>query len=119
VQEAFRGVLACQGPGNPSLPGKARGYGGKDTVEHNGVLDAGAGMVDQAEAEMAALSGAGMIDDFRLRGSRRCRQTNAPPKKPRWRVQVARDFDNHNAFLSEGAALAVVVESFPGTPRGG
>ena len=119
MQEAFRGTLACQGPGNGSLPGKARGYGGKDTVEHNGVLDAVAGMVDQAEAEMAALSGVGMIDDFRLWGARRCRQTNAPPKKPRWRVQLARDFDNHNAFLSEGGALAVVVESFPGTARRG
>ena len=58
-----------------------------------------------------------MIDDLRLWGSRRCRQTDAAPKKTRWRVQVARDFDNHNAFLSEGGALAVVVESFPGTPR--
>ena len=67
---------------------------------------------------MAALSGAGMIEDFRLWGSRRCRQTNAPPKKPWWRVQVARDFDNHNAFLSEGGALVVVVERFPEMPGG-
>ena len=118
MQEAFRGTPACRRPGNGSLPGKARGYGGKDTVEYNGVLDAGEGMFDQAEAEMAALSGAGMIDDFRLRGSRRCRQTNGPPRKPRWPVQVARDFDNHNAFLSEGEALAVVVESIPEKRRG-
>jgi len=76
-------------------------------------------MVDQAEEEMAAVTGAGMIGDFRLWGSRRRRQTNAPPKKPRWRVRVARGFDNHNAFLSEGGALAVVVEGFPGTPRRG
>jgi len=30
---------------------------------------------------------------------------------------MARFFDHHNAFLSKGGALAVVVESFPETPR--
>ena len=54
-----------------------------------------------------------MIADFRLWGSRRWSRTNAPPKKPRWRTWVARDFNHRNAFLSEGGALAVVVESFP------
>ena len=39
VQEAFRGVLACQGPGNPNLPGKARGFRGQDTVERHGGFD--------------------------------------------------------------------------------
>jgi len=56
-----------------------------------------------------------MINDFRLWGSMRCRQTNAPPKKPRWRVWVARAFNNRNASFSEGGALAVVVKCFPGT----
>ena len=28
------------------------------------------------------------------------------------------DFDTHNAFLSEGGALAVVVREFPETPQG-
>ena len=37
----------------------------------------------------------------------------ATPKKPRWRTRVARDFNHPNAFLSEGGALPVVVESFP------
>ena len=39
VQEAFRGVLACQGPGNGSRPGKARGFRGQDTVERHGGFD--------------------------------------------------------------------------------
>ena len=58
-----------------------------------------------------------MIDDFRLWGSMRWSRTNAPPKKPRWRTGVARDFNHPNAFLSEGGALAVVVESFPVASR--
>ena len=40
MQEAFRGVLACQEPGNPSLPGKARGFRGQETVEGHGGFDA-------------------------------------------------------------------------------
>ena len=59
-----------------------------------------------------------MIDDFRLWGSRRRNRTIAPPKKPRWRVQVARAFNKPNAYLSEGGALAVVVESIPEARRG-
>ena len=39
MQEAFRGVLACQAPGNGSLPGKARGFRGQDTVERHGGFD--------------------------------------------------------------------------------
>ena len=39
VQEAFRGVPACQGPGTPSLPGKARGFRGQETVERHGGFD--------------------------------------------------------------------------------
>ena len=64
---------------------------------------------------MAASAGAGWIDDFRLWGSRRCRRINAPLKKTWWRTQVAHAFDNHNASLSEGGALAVVVWHFPET----
>ena len=39
MQEAFRGVLVCKGPGNRSLPGKARGFRGQDTVERHGGFD--------------------------------------------------------------------------------
>ena len=39
VQEAFRGALACQGPGNPSLPDKARGFRGQETAERHGGFD--------------------------------------------------------------------------------
>ena len=38
VQAAFRGVLVCQGVRKSSLPGKARGFRGQDTVErHDGL----------------------------------------------------------------------------------
>ena len=72
---------------------------------------------DESEQEKGSPDEGGMIDDFRLWGSRRCRQTNAPPKKNRWRVEVARGFSNHNAFLSEGGALAVLVNDFLRTPH--
>ena len=39
VQEAFRGVPACQGPGNPSLPGKARGFRVQETFKGHGGFD--------------------------------------------------------------------------------
>ena len=34
-----------------------------------------------------------------------------------WRTQVVHDFDNYKSALSEGAALAVVVEAIPGNPH--
>ena len=38
MQEAFRGALPCQGVRKSSLPGKARGFRGQDTVErHDGL----------------------------------------------------------------------------------
>ena len=67
----------------------------------------------QWEQENPVSNGRGLIDDFRLWGARRWSRTNAPPKKPRWRTGVARDFNHPNAFLSEGGVLPVVVESFP------
>ena len=39
MQEAFRGVPVCQGRGNGSLPGNARGFRGQDTVKRHGGLD--------------------------------------------------------------------------------
>ena len=73
MQEAFRGVLACQGPGNRSLPRKARGYRGQETVERHGRFDVVMEKIVRWEQEDPASSGRGMIDDFRLWGSRRCR----------------------------------------------
>ena len=57
-----------------------------ETLERHGGWDAAVKKVLQTEQEAGSLDDRGMIDDFRLWGSRRCRQTNAPPKKPRWRV---------------------------------
>ena len=58
-----------------------------------------------------------MIDDFRLWGSRRCRRINAPLTKAGWLIQVVHDFDNYKFALSEGEALAVVVQFMPGNPH--
>ena len=52
-----------------------------DTVERHGGLDVVVDKIDQAEEETAAMAGGGMIDDFRLWGSKRCRRINAPPNK--------------------------------------
>ena len=41
---------------------------------------------DESEQETGSPNAPGTIDDFRLWGSRRCRKTNSPPEKPRWRV---------------------------------
>ena len=84
-----------------------------DTVERHGGFDVVMEEIDQWEQENPASNGREMIDDFRLRGSRRWSRTNASPKKPWWRTGVARDFNHPNVFLSEGGVLAVVVESFP------
>ena len=89
----------------------------QDTVERHARLDPVMEKIVQREQETPATNGRRMIDDFRFRGSRRWSRTNAPPKKPRWRTGVARDFNHPNAFLSEGGALAVAVESFPVASR--
>ncbi len=68
MQEAFRGVLACQGPGNRSLPGKARGFRVQDTVERHGGVDVVKEKIVQWEQENPASNGRQMIDDFRLFG---------------------------------------------------
>ena len=61
--------------------------------------------------------GRGSIDDFRLRGSRPCRRMGGQLSRVGWRTQVVHAFGNHNTALSEGAALAVVVEAIPGNPH--
>ena len=45
-----------------------------DTVERHGGLDAVVDKIDRAEEETEASAGAGMVDDFRLWGSSRCRR---------------------------------------------
>ena len=115
------GVPGCSGmPGawkSQPAPGKARGFRGQDTVEGHGGFDVVMEKIVQREQENPASNGREMIDDFLLWRSRRWSRTNAPPKKPRWRTWVARDFNHPNASLSESGALAVVVESFPETPH--
>ena len=62
------------------------------SVKRHGSRDAIVVEIDHAAEETVAANGNGVIEDFRLWGARRCRQTNEPPKKPRWRTGVARDF---------------------------
>ena len=74
--------------------------------------------IDQRERENPASNGRETIDDFRLRGSRPCRHMDGHLTKGGRRMkvahEVARPFNNHNAPLSEGEALAVVVQVVPG-----
>ncbi len=119
------GVSGCSAmPGawrSQPAPGKARGIRGQDTVERHGGLDVVMEKIVQWEQETPATNGRRMIDDFRLRGSRTCRRRGGPLTKGGWRTEVAhvaaRPFNHPNAPLSEGEALAVVVQVVPGNPH--
>ena len=91
-----------------------------DTVERHSGLDAVVDTIDQAEEKTAASAGAGSIDDFRLRGSRTWRRMGGPLTRGGWRTGVAHvvayDFDNYKSALSQGEALAVVVQVVSGNP---
>ena len=116
MQEAFRGVPVCQGPGNPSLPGKARGFRGQDTVERYGGLNTARKKINQLAQQSPVSNGRGMIVDSRLWGSRQCRRMGEYSTETRLFTGVAHTHDNHNASLSEGGALAAVVSVLPGKP---
>ena len=107
MQAAFRGVLVCQGVRKSSLPGKARGFRGQDTVKRHDGLSVVMEKIDQWEQENPASNGREMIDDFRLRGSRTWRRMGGPLTRGGWRTEVAHvvahDFDNYKSALSEGA----------------
>ena len=105
-----------QGPGNGSLPGIARAFGVQDTVERHGGFDVVMEKIVQREQEDPASNGRERIDDFRLAGSRTWRRRGGPFTKRGWPTQVAHAFNRHNASLSEGGALAVVVGALPGKP---
>ena len=88
-----------------------------DTVEGHGGFDVVMEKVDHWEQESPASNARAMIDDFRLSGSRTWRRrgvrlTNVGPD-----IRAGHDFNDHNASLSEGEALAVVVEPFSETPH--
>ena len=120
MQAAFRGVLVCQGVRKSSLPGKARGFRGQDTVERHDGLSVVMEKIDQWEQENPASKGREMIDDFCLRGSRTWRRMGGPLTRGGWRTEVAHvvahDFDNYKSALSQGEALAVVVQVVSGNP---
>ena len=58
-----------------------------------------------------------MIDDFRLRGSRRWSREGVRLTSVGSDTWAGHEFNDCNASLSEGGALAVVVESFSETPH--
>ena len=93
----------------------------RDTVERHGGLNVVVEKVLQWEQENPASNGREMIDDFRLRGSRRWRRMGGPLTRGGWRTEVAHvvahDFDNYKSALSEGEALAVVVQAVRGNPH--
>ena len=92
-----------------------------DTLAPHGGLDAAMRTIHQFQQKNPASNGREMIDDFRLRGSRTWRRMGGPLTKGGWRTEVAhvvaRPFNNPNAPLSEGEALAVVVQVVPGNPH--
>ena len=72
------GVSGCSAlPGSQKVqPARqsSRIQGGQDTIECHGGLDVIKEKIDQCEQDNPGLNERGMIDDFRLRGSSRCRQ---------------------------------------------
>ena len=93
----------------------------RDTAEGHGGFDVVLEKVVQWEQETPASNGRERIDDFRLRGSRTWRRRGVHLTTRGWRTevahQVAHAFDHRNASLSEGAALAVVVQAVLGNPH--
>ena len=120
---AFRGVLICQSawksqPARQSSRIQGPGHGRRPLAASMSSWRRSSN-VEQAKPGLGNGAGNGSID-FRLWGSRRWSRTNCRhfQKSPGgdidgWRVT----FNHPNAFLSEGGALAVVVESFPETPH--
>ena len=88
-----------------------------ETVERHGGLTVVMEKIDQTEQETPASNGAGMIDEFRLGGSRPCRRMGDHLTRVGWRIQVVHVFGNYNTALSEGAVLPAVVEAIPGNPH--
>ena len=84
----------------------SRIQGGQDSVERHGGLDVVMEKIVQWEQENRPSNGRGMIDRFRLRGSRPWRHMGGHLTNGGWRVEVAhevaRPFNNPNAPLSEG-----------------
>ena len=111
----------------PALPERKRavsertGEGHQPALERHGGFDVVMEKIDQWEQENPASNGHEMIDRFRLRGSRPCRHMGGHLTKGGWRTQVvhevAHDFDHYKPALSEGEALAVVVQAVPGNPH--
>ncbi len=88
-----------------------------DTVEGHGGFDVVMEKVVHWEQEDPASNGRAMIDDYRLAGSRTWRRrgvrlTNVGPD-----TRAGHDLNHHNASLSEGGVLAVVVERLSETPH--
>ena len=92
-----------------------------DTVEGHGGLGVVMERVVQWERETPASDARERIDDFSLAGSRTWRRRGVHLTKRGWHTevahQVAHAFDHRNASLSEGKALAVVVQAVPGNPH--
>ena len=82
--------------------GNAGGFRGQDTVERSGGFDVVMEKIVQWEQETPASNGAGMIDDFRLWGSRRRRRGGVRLTNVGSDTQAGHDFNCHNASLSEG-----------------
>ena len=112
--------------GNLRRNSKCRGQQGiadtdRDTVECYGELKIVVEKVIQWEQENPASNGCEMIDDFRLRGSRKWRRMGDYLIKRGWRTQVAHEvagpLNNPNAPLSEGKPFPAVVQVVPGNPH--
>ena len=88
-----------------------------DTLERRAGLDVAMEKIVQWEQETPASNGRRMIDDFRLRGARSWRRMSEYATETRLFTWMVQALDNHESTLSEGGALAVVVQALPGSPH--
>ena len=93
----------------------------RETVERYGGLNAALKKINQLKQAMPEPQGRGLIDDFRLRGSRTWRRMGGHLSDGGWLTQVAHQvahaFDHSSAPLSEGGAFSVVVQVVRGNPH--
>ena len=93
------------------------GEGHQPALERHGGFGVVMEKIVQREQENPASNGREMSDDFCLRGSRTWRRMGDTATKGGWRTQVVHDFGNYKSALSEGEALAVVVQAVPENPH--
>ena len=96
-----------------SLPGKAQGFRGQDTVERHDGLGVVMEKIVQWEQENPASNGRKMIDDFRLRGQADAVRRTATFQTGGWRSNMAAILLRKTLLSQRAEPSPVWLETFP------